>query len=104
MSEHTKEPWGVSHGNPIMVVTPPSEEAMRRIEAREFPVTSKRVCVCEPSHYMSQEECEANARRIAACVNACAEIETERLEEIVSRGDVLDGRALIWKRDSSTRP
>lgn len=34
-----------------------------------------------PHFVQSDDECEANARRIVACVNACAGISTENLEE-----------------------
>ena len=35
-------------------------------------------------------------RRIVACVNACRGIISDMLEEIATKGNTLDSRALIW--------
>lgn len=59
--------WGISKapGDP-MVVEPPPEEIERKIRERDFPCTSRRICVVETSHYLKQEEALRIARLIAA--------------------------------------
>jgi len=51
-------------------VTPPPTETRRRIKDRELPVTIKRICVCEPSHYVSEAESIANADFIVLACNS----------------------------------
>ena len=77
----TPGPWGVAASIPTMVVTPPSEEARRRIEQGEFPFTARRICICEPSHYTPSDVAEANARLIAAAPDLLAIAEAIEAEE-----------------------
>lgn len=67
LTKLTPAPWGASGD---MVTHPGSEESMRRIKAGEMPFTSIRICICEPSHYLSQEAAEADAEFIALARNA----------------------------------
>lgn len=63
MAEHTKEPW---HDHP-----------------KSLSITSADAVVAFTSFAsvnMTEEKARANARRIVACVNACAGIPTEALE------------------------
>lgn len=62
---HTKEPWIVAHGSGTLIIVD------GRVPAIAMTIGDGQ---------------EANARRIVACVNACAGIETERL----SHGVVLE--------------
>ena len=63
MSEHTKEPW--AHiGNEV------------RTEDRLIALALNN----------SQDDCKTNARRIVACVNACAGVEMESLERTSLKG------------------
>lgn len=62
MSEHTKEPWSVYEGEQIHGVIDSEGKHLAEMWQRK--------------QYNSLE----NARRIVACVNACAGIDTERLE------------------------
>ena len=55
---HTKEPWHVAIGNGTMVI------------ANRVPAIATTI----------GDECRENARRIVACVNACAGIPTEKIE------------------------
>ena len=79
MSEHTKEPWGVVsekwylNGQPSIVGR----------NGAGFAVAL--MAPWGPAVNDSVDKREANARRIVACVNACAEIGTEALEAGVVR-------------------
>ena len=88
MSEHTKEPWSYrktgQHWN---------NESLINIEI----------------NYGDHEECiadtvytEADARRIIACVNACAGLDTELLENIVLTGDTLKDRFEALKAEATS--
>ena len=73
MSEHTKEPWEIwetidSDGDHWISVSTPGIKTIRRMVAH---ITLKSE---------SDQEDIANARRIVACVNACAGISTSLLE------------------------
>ena len=69
MSEHTKEPWKAGRrGNGVSIVF-----AGRRSDNETI------IANCS-----SNQDDEANARRIVACVNACEGIKTETLEQYVS--------------------
>jgi len=65
---HTKEPWIVTGG-----------ERIKYIEARIGNGMLQEIASCM---VCEQGELEANARRIVACVNACAGISTELLEKV----------------------
>lgn len=72
MNEHTKEPWAVD---------PDNRDGM---EWNNHIVSEKNphLRICFMAHDGTNENAtgEANARRIVACVNACAGIETYALE------------------------
>lgn len=83
----TKGEWGVSvldkelDGTPkkegAMIVTPPPAESLRRIRDRDYPYTSRRIAMLEASHYVSHEECVANAYVMAAApelLEACQSV------------------------------
>ncbi len=67
MSEHTKEPWMVADMTEWLTIGGVDIGAVCRIKN-------------EVSGKPLSEEDRANARRIVACVNACAGISTETLE------------------------
>lgn len=72
MSKHTKEPWCVgdtTHENGEFI-----ETAIMALEGRAA------IAVCLDFGFNNLGMREANARRIVACVNACAGIDTEYLE------------------------
>lgn len=74
MSEHTKEPWCVgdtTHENGEFI-----ETAIMALEGRAA------IAVCLDFGFNNLGMREANARRIVACVNACAGIDTEKLEGV----------------------
>jgi len=70
-AKHTPGEW---EARGTMVVTPPravTDEffaACRRGEKPE-PITSRRICLADPSPYVTESEAEANARLIAAAPN-----------------------------------
>lgn len=68
MSGHTKEPWRVK----------PAEHGSNCFYVVDGDATS---AVARVTNYKMQGVGEANARRIVACVNACAAIPTEELEK-----------------------
>lgn len=72
MSEHTKEPW--------------STDYMGSGEA-DIVGSGGASIICGSTGYVS----DADARRIVACVNACAEIDTEMLEIVVENDKTLSG-------------
>lgn len=67
---HTREPWGTGSAlsNTCHVVFSRNGRTMRRVA--QF----------SPSPYMNKAECEANADRAVACVNACAGMEDPAAE------------------------
>jgi len=74
VSEHTKEPWH----------TGKNHNAERFIYGEDGWAVAE--CV------QSKDKMFANARRIVACVNACAGYETEYLENLVFLGDTILNR------------
>lgn len=76
MSKHTPEPWyavkskhGIDGGHTaVAVIDPEAEDKATLIVSEQY----------EDDDEFSVEE---NARRIVACVNACANIPTEHLEQ-----------------------
>lgn len=69
MSKHTPEPWRV--GRPGTVVSDTPVPGMGGSDAVEY----------YGGHLIGESITEANARRIVACVNFCAGISTENLED-----------------------
>lgn len=69
--KHTQGEWE-ARGE---LVATPSRATMQRLIAERKPVTSRRICVCEPSAYMDAAECAANARLIAAAPDLLAALE-----------------------------
>lgn len=78
MSEqkHTPEPWSAAHEE---------NEAEWGIDAGKWGVA---ICADAPGDGTA----ESNARRIVACVNACAGLDTGLLENIVDLGESLRSR------------
>lgn len=77
MAEHTKEPWAVEHGG---------VNYGSGLQIDEYFITNRSVCddvaiASEIIDPLTSKPSEANARRIVACVNACAGISTENLED-----------------------
>lgn len=83
MKQHTKEPWVVAneYDNRVHVCAPWSNEV--RPEDSETFGSYLGAHVCElpfNDGVPTREQARANARRIVACVNVCAGIGTEILE------------------------
>ena len=72
---HTAEPWRVDPENWMSIID----------AATPWP----RGLICQVNG-KDRPEAEANARRMVACVNACAGIETEVLETLLEAGLTLD--------------
>lgn len=76
MSAHTKEPWGISHdshdGWPLVMA---GGKIIANVNLESF-----NAGVAD----LIEMPAEANARRIVACVNACAGIPTDMLEAMPS--------------------
>ena len=68
MSNHTPEPWRV--GRPFTVVSDTPVPEMGGSDAVEY----------YGGHLIGESIIEANARRIVACVNACAGMRNDELE------------------------
>ena len=68
MSNHTPEPWRV--GRPFNVVSDTPVPEMGGSDAVEY----------YGGHLIGESIIEANARRIVACVNACAGMRNDELE------------------------
>jgi hypothetical protein len=81
---HTKEPWAV-HRHIARII--PAEHMNRPIGAHEDAAIDREtyaqeICAMHwPDRNRSEDEVRANARRIVACVNACAGYSTEDLEQ-----------------------
>lgn len=85
---HTKEPWYISGTSSVMVI---SENA-----------TIAKCCGIRIGTKESvQAEIEANARRIAACVNACAGTTTSDLVQIAENGG-WQNLSVEWKMEAET--
>lgn len=73
MTKHTAEPWdlmphGIIYGGPVQQYANGS--------------TKSQIAMTTGADFMAQGEQHANARRIVACVNACAGIDTGGLEQL----------------------
>lgn len=77
MSEHTPEPW-FANGSEIRASNPKAE---RKHTFRPFVAQM----LCGPS--FSTAEVEANAHRIAACVNACAGLNPEAVPDLLAAAE-----------------
>lgn len=77
--QHTPEPWGINEW--------PQPDASIAIGAIGTPLIARVIL-----RDVSINEQKANARRIVACVNACAQITTDELESIPPTGGMLGPR------------
>lgn len=87
MTQHTPEPWYISGLSPVMVI---SNNA----------TIAKCAGIREGTQQQVQAELEANAARIAACVNFCAGLSTEQLESEV-QGSALEMYELLRDIDAA---
>lgn len=82
MSGHTSEPWKLGYSARSSPVG--TQSLTIRAKAgwgnEKFPTLEQTIARAHWVAYTSIHECEANARRIVACVNACAGIEINTLE------------------------
>lgn len=76
MSEHTPEPWEIS--THLGVTNPHYVGVIAHLGLNTE--DNMIAVVTSPGHVVTMAECDANARRIVACVNACAGIPTGDLE------------------------
>lgn len=58
-------PGGPQRENGAMIVTPPKAKVLEAIEKGKM-ITSRRIAMLESSHYVSHEQCVANAHLFAA--------------------------------------
>lgn len=72
MSAHTPEPWAID----------PDDRPGMEWNNHIVPANSPGRTICFMSHDGTEEnvECQANARRIVACVNACAGLPQDALD------------------------
>lgn len=85
MKTHTKEPWAVC-------IDPPNDAWYEGVTIYTLSGNKRVADTC-----ILTSEAKANARRIVACVNACAGLHTEILEKLVASGHTLQigfGQAL----------
>lgn len=82
MSAHTPEPWAIDPDDR------PGMEWNNHIVAANSPGMT----ICFMSHDGTDEniECQANARRIVACVNACKRFRIETLEAAAACGGITE--------------
>lgn len=74
MSEHTKEPWAVATDSP--------NEYWKGDGTEVYSDKYGRIAETSINRLSPLDQCQANARRIVACVNACAGIENKELEAV----------------------
>jgi len=81
MDKHTNEPW---------IALPPN--AGSHFDSNWHVTDSNDTFVAHVLgfNHQTDDQCAANARRIAACVNACAGIRTEDLERYYNAGGGID--------------
>jgi hypothetical protein len=91
MSGHTEEPWIISDEDSDCI-TAKSREGMAEI------------CIVETgfSEPFNSEQV-ANARRIVACVNACAGIPTDVIENFSATGNLFAKQGKDWLSDVQQR-
>jgi hypothetical protein len=89
VSEHTKEPWriGVRKNNYKIEGSKEEMEILQRLGKVSFEALSIGMDEEQIAIIPLDESSEANARRIVACVNACAGINTEDLQGIIDGTD-----------------
>jgi hypothetical protein len=80
MSEHTKEPWAIHNSKNLIAILDYEGKHLAELWQRK------------------EYDSVANARRIVACVNACAGIPTEALEQITS-GELCEVYFDRWETD-----
>ena len=73
-TKHTKEPWYFDQKNTC--ISPVSDDQLEICSIQPIDTTAK-----AGKWFMFGEQSEANARRIVACVNACAGLSDEQLED-----------------------
>ncbi len=55
-------PWGESELDGTWMVSHPGDAEIKRLRAmKKYPITSRRICLFEPSHYLSEEEAKTCA-------------------------------------------
>lgn len=79
-TKHTTEPWGFYQTEKTGLPPDPCPCLVIDTLGREIPSTNPVVCIISDISSLNNRDW-ANARRIVACVNACAGISTEKLEE-----------------------
>ena len=87
MSKHTPEPWIL--GRACTVVSDTPVPGMGGSDAVEY----------YGGHLIGESIVDANARRIVACVNACAGLPTEQLESSPPGGIINGVAGLIAQRN-----
>ena len=97
---HTPEPWKIGAATTI-------GNALAIFDDRAKPENSanmhRLVCLISPPETADTED-EANARRIVACVNACAGITTEALELVAQEsGNILAGMEKLKQENAALR-
>lgn len=97
MSTHTPEPWSVGVGVDAKCGR---HRAEVRTDNIPLPIASTMFFGITP-----QEECEANAARIVACVNALADRDPSKLAELIEAARVhsdVDGPDRTWEERKSS--
>jgi hypothetical protein len=94
MTKHTEEPWMVMQKG----FSSKGLWSAPTVYAADDELRYLAVCACaDHMNFHSATDNLANAKRIAACVNACAGLSTEILEKLVASGQTLQigfGQAL----------
>lgn len=87
-NQHTPEPW----------------KFLEQPEPNEYCLVTndglKWVIALQINGDLMPDQQKANARRIVACVNACAGLDTELLEQIVILGETLKSRFELMKSEA----
>src|SRR3989304_5349122 len=85
--EHPAEPW--------FVVAAPWGNGAWINAGTDDPHGGQFVADCLDAEQDGDEQAQHNARRVVACVNACAGFETELLEKVVALGTTLGQRLAV---------
>lgn len=85
MMEHSKEPWTVGS----------------KVDRAIYGADGAVVAMCDSLYEAASDS--ANARRIVACVNACAGLDTALLENITMLGDTLKDRIDVLRNEANQR-
>lgn len=102
---HTKEEWEYFASDDGIFITTAYDVTTQQknlIHGGYYDSTNKLIISsCESAttrrYYPTRAEAEANARRIVACVNACAGMSTEDLEETIKYHGDLQTLFAKWK-------